>query len=334
MRVQFLSFIACTAVACTSHVGGYSENDAGSPDVVGEPDADLSTLTCETEFANVTLEPMPPTVNVLVDASGSMTRDFGGLSRWRAVERALVDPTVGVVSRLASDVSFGATVFHSDNGHLGGTCPRMSSVVPIADNADAVRQLIADSEPHGDTPTSEAIGVLTTELAPLNTSYRTILLLATDGNPDNCNGPDQHTLFSQVLTENAVDQAYAAGVETIVLSVGTDATMEHLQRVANLGSGQPVHTGAAPYYIATDPDELVTAFEAMISDVIPTCVFQHGLMVTMDQAEAGTIWVDGLELDYGMDWTWVDPSAIELLGNACGLVLGDDSVTVEGEFPC
>lgn len=320
-----------TAAACSQHVGGHDGTDAGSPDVDAPPDAEPAL--CDRDFARVTMQPMPPTVQIAIDASGSMNRDFGGVSRWQAVVAALSGPA-GVVPRLADDVRFGAAVYHSEGGHGGGACPMISAVSPAIANALPIAALLAQHAPRADTPTAETIAALASALSPVPPGRRTIILLATDGDPDSCNDSDAHDLASRIDTENAVEVAHAAGIETFVLSVGTDATAEHLQRAANLGRGRPAHTGTEPYYVATDPDELVAAFEMLLAEVIPTCAFSIAVPISEQQAAGGALWLDGAPLVPGADWRWIDEHTIELVGAACERALDEPAPVVTGEFPC
>jgi hypothetical protein len=68
----------------------------------------------------VQVEPIIPTLVLLVDQSGSMTSNFGGQDRWDAVYETLMDPADGVVASLESSVRFGLTLYTSENGFDGG----------------------------------------------------------------------------------------------------------------------------------------------------------------------------------------------------------------------
>ncbi|MGC4116894.1 MAG: hypothetical protein QM765_20495 [Myxococcales bacterium] len=78
----------------------------------------------------VTATELVPTVQLLVDRSGSMGEEFvPGTSRWSALKTALVDPSQGVVTRLQSKVRFGATLYTNDGQ---GTCPDLQLHRPQA----------------------------------------------------------------------------------------------------------------------------------------------------------------------------------------------------------
>ena len=116
----------CTA-DCTPAGGecgsGYICNQDGQciPDGTGGPDAaPADAMDCPS--VQVAVEPLIPTVQLLIDQSGSMTADFGGVSRWNAVNTALVDPQNGAVTLLQDRVRFGASFYSSLGGNAGGTC--------------------------------------------------------------------------------------------------------------------------------------------------------------------------------------------------------------------
>ena len=91
---------ALSLTACAATVAGDLIPD---PDPIGDdPDLDDPGGTpqglCDADFANVTLDPVPPSVHLLVDMSGSMRRGFNGMTRWEAVRYALVDSVDGIES--------------------------------------------------------------------------------------------------------------------------------------------------------------------------------------------------------------------------------------------
>jgi hypothetical protein len=323
---------ACTADCTADGAGcgdGYACDDRGN--CVTDPGGD--DPGCPS--VAVGLEPIIPTVLILLDQSGSMDEDFNGPTRWEAVTEALVDPDDGIIARLAKQVIFGATLYSSENGNAGGTCPNLESVPLAIDNYDAIAQLINGNEPFEDTPTAESIDAVVPAFPapdPERPAPR-ILLLATDGNPDNCADPDAHDRASQIMSETAVQNAYANQIETIVLSVGEDTAQDHLQNLADAGKGKPIGAGSETFYVATDPDELVAAFEQIIGGV-RSCQLTLDGAVRDSDAEDGVVELNGTPLEYGTDWTLVDPSTMELLGDACDTFLDDPEVVLTAEFPC
>jgi len=330
--------IALSLAACSATVAGQASADADASPIGGDPDLDDPNGTpeslCDTDFANVTLDPVPPTVHVLVDMSGSMSRGFNGMSRWSAVRRALVDTTDGVVSQLSDRIYFGATMYYSNDGNSGGACAVLSTEGPQLFNLSRIRQLIDSGSPRDDTPTAEAVEQIASTFIPAVAKSKRFLVIATDGDPDQCTDPNAHDLESRILTENAVDRAYAAGISTLVLSVGNDITREHLRRTANLGAGQPVFTGTAPYYVANNPNQLVNQLESLVATTLPTCSFNLAQPLAFADIPRAKLELAGAAITFGTDWRWVDEHTIELVGQACDLVTGDPTLPITGKIPC
>lgn len=289
----------------------------------------------------VSLEPEIPTVIVLIDQSGSMTEDFGGVSRWQATKTALIHPTEGAITKLHEKVRFKAVLYTSHGGNDGGTCPILEETAgpPDLGRYDAIATLLNSNSPDADTPTAEAIDAVLGSFPvpdPEDPGPQ-VLLLATDGNPDNCVDPNAHDDSSKALSEAAVGRVWDDGIMTIPLSVGTDVSLDHLERLADLGVGAAPGSGEGTAYVATTPQALVDAFDEIIRGV-------RGCQITVDgtldvnRADEGdiTLWLDGVmrDLVHGTDWIVVDDNTIELIGQTCQDFLDSDSATLSGSFPC
>ncbi|RME26816.1 MAG: VWA domain-containing protein [Deltaproteobacteria bacterium] len=287
---------------------------------------------------SVNLERVNPTVMLLIDQSGSMNEDFGGMTRWEAVQKALVDPSDGVVFSLEDEILFGAALYTSHGGFSGGECPILTTVAPSLNNASAIASLIGSNGPDGDTPTGESIGAVVDYLAGLPPDSITplrIIVLATDGEPDTCEEPNPQN--GQEESVAAAQAAFAAGVKTFVLSVGTDVAASHLQDMANAGAGLPVGGPEnAPYYVADSPAALRDAFSE-IAQGSRSCIFAlDGRVEPMSYAEYGKVTLNGRDLAYGDPdgWQLDDPSTLRLLGSACQEYLDSESPTLDASFPC
>ncbi len=293
----------------------------------------------------VNLAPVTPTVMMLVDRSGTMSDPFGSEpSRWDALYGTLMDPTTGVVARLAGAVRFGVAAYtardRDNDGQVEGACPRMNVVAPALDNYGAIEDVYGSLAPLDETPTGAAIDAVLPALAAVEEAGPKILVLATDGEPDTCARPNPNG-HAQARADAllAVQQAYEAEIETYVVSVGGEAVgnpqaEQHMHELANAGLGRaPDADPAAPLYVALAPDELVAAFDDIIGGV-RTCTFTLEGMVDEEHAAGGTVTLDGEELDYGTDWQLVDPSTIELLGAACDAILAGGEHEVEATFTC
>jgi hypothetical protein len=290
-----------------------------------------------------------PEVMLLIDQSGSMTDPFGeidgnSVTRWEAVRYALADPTVGAVAKLQDKVRFGATLYHSTGGNAGGPCPILTRSAgtppgqPKLDNLQAIDDLLKDNQPTQDTPTAESIDEVTADMVqwtggPDAEPGPRVLLLATDGNPDNCEDSDAHDQASQQMSETAVQKANQAGIQTHVLSVGADVSEAHLEKLANAGVGKPLTPPDEPFYRGNDPAELVAAFDKIIHGV-RTCRFILDAEVEPMYETAGKVTLNGEVLEQGTDWVLVDSSTIELKGDACQTVLDAANVDLQASFPC
>ncbi len=316
----------CTA-DCTAH-GGQCSGQVCDLDgsCVDEPD-----LSGGCARADIQLTPVKPTVIMLVDRSGSMTANFGGVDRWNAVKNALTDPVNGVAAQLESAVSFGATLYNSEGGNAGGTCPILRSEPPKRNNASAIRALFDANLPDQDTPTAESIDAVAASFPPSDDPR--IIVLATDGDPDNCIDSDAHDQSSQILSENAVVRAFTSGIETAVLSVGDQTSVNHLQRLANAGRGQDLANGNAPFYVANNSQELIDAFTQIIAGVRGCQVKMDGSIDANLEAD-GTVILNGTILEFNVDWRVIDSKTIELIGAACDELLASDQVNVKAQFPC
>jgi hypothetical protein len=288
----------------------------------------------------VGLAPVVPTVVLLIDQSGSMSESFGGRSRWEAVRVALTDPTSGVVPALQSKVIFGASLYTSHNGTLDGeNCPLLQVVPPALNNSAPIRDLLRDHQPDGDTPTGESIDAVvatfgTSSPDPDNRQSPRVIVLATDGEPDTCAVPNPQT--GQALALEGAGNAYAAGIRTFILSVGSEVGHAHLQDMANAGVGLPVGgTEHAPFYVANDTSQLVDAFDEIIRGV-RTCVLTLSGHVAAGSEASGDVRLNGQPLGYGdpNGWRMIDDETLELVGTACTTLLESDTATLSATFPC
>lgn len=322
--------------------------DGGTPDVIEEVDACAET--------SVDLSTETPNVLLLVDRSGSMSRELeADTSRWTALRNALIDPTVGLVPTVQNAVNLGLALYTGpDRGRIGlestateldpdyvetEVCPYLVQV-PIAANNGAPIQaayLPAAIRPMslGQTPTGESLeGALPalTGLDPVLYPGRKVIVLATDGEPDLCDDGDDEA-GGRARSIEAVEAAFAAGVTTFVISVGDEVGEDHLRELANLGQGFPADDATERFYRAADAVSLAQAFEDIVNGV-RSCTFMLDGMVTGDGSD-GTVTVDGAPVtkDDPNGWRLNGPSEVELLGTACELVrTGEHSIDVS--FPC
>ena len=282
----------------------------------------------------VNLQPETPTVIVLVDQSGSMTANFGdGLDRYEAVRAALTDSTTGVVTTMGDRVTFGASLYMSQGGDAGGTCPMLTTVDPgVATLAD-IDQLFEDNDPTRDTPTAESIAATAASLAGV--AGPKVIVLATDGDPDTCADPDSNG-------QDRVQGAVRAGrwstrsQATSRPSCSASAT----RSPSRTSSGWPTRASAristpAPRR-STSPTTRPSSprRSTRIIRGVRSCEITLDQPVDMGRAEEGTVTLNGNDLDFGSDWELTGDTTINLLGSACDEFLNTDAVQLSASFPC
>jgi hypothetical protein len=291
-----------------------------------------------------------PNVMFLVDQSGSMVENFGGgLDRWEAAHSAIT----GIVSDLDSIVRFGLTTYTSDNGNSNLPCPRL----PVAGNPLAASPRVDfglnsgseignnsiypssyPSDAGGDTPTGDSIDALVSiiQADPPPAEGPTIIVLATDGEPDTCEQPNPQN--GQAEAVSAAAAAHAVGLDLFILSVGDEVGAAHLQDMANVGVGlaEDGSEGNAPYWVGNNPQELSDAFREIIGASISCEVQIDKPFDDVDKAcNEGDVRLNGTPLSCPDDWR-VKPgvdNVIELLGSACDTFKSGSS-TLTAEFPC
>jgi len=278
-----------------------------------------------------------PNVMFLVDQSGSMTANFGGEERWTAAHTAITL----IVSELDSIVRFGLTTYQSaGGGSTPAQCPIFDTQVDFAmDNFGAINMSYPVNFPGGeDTPTGDSIDVLVNliQADPPPAEGPTIIVLATDGEPDTCEVPDPQNGQAEAVA--AASAAHAAEVDVLVLSIGSDVSQNHLQEMANVGVGLAANGsgGDAPFWVGSDPQGLDDAFREIISASI-SCEVQMDKQfdVVVKACDEGDVRLNGTPLSCPSEWR-VKPGVddvIELVSSACDTFKSGAS-TFTAEFPC
>jgi len=308
--------------------------------------------TGNTDCQSVTITPTRsiPNVMFLVDQSGSMDATFGGgENRWEAANTVIN----GIVSTTDSIVRYGLTTYTSDNGTANPPCPKLPTEIDFALNNssnigdDGQYPYSYPSSAGADTPTGDSIDALVGNIqaSPPPNEGPTIIVLATDGEPDSCEypNPSNSTQRAQARGEAvaAAGASHDAGIELFVLWVGnlsndpSDPTRSHMQDVANAGID-----GSGTVYVGDDPGTLSDAFLSIISDSISCDVQMDKRFDDKDKAcndPASDVRLDGERLPCSDTDGWrVKPGVddvIELVGSACDTFKSGD-VTFSASFPC
>jgi len=306
-----------------------SETGDGDGDGDGDPTTEEASDTEDCPLLDVILIPQTPTLVLLVDQSGSMNEDFGGDTRWNVVTDVLIDQQNGIVPQFDDSIRFGLTLYTSIDGDAGGECPLLIEVDPAINNFPAIEMTLSAEVPIQETPTGESLDLTWQKLDALDVPGRKFIVLATDGEPDTCAEPNPSNGQPEAVA--AAQAAYAAGIETHIISVGSDVSAAHLQDMANAGQGVQAGDPDAPYYQALDQAALLDAFNQILAGV-RSCQLDLMTPLTAEDAMGCTVEVNGsvVGFDDPNGWQLNGSNEIELLGSACdALQQGTSSVQME-----
>jgi von Willebrand factor type A domain-containing protein len=315
--VLILTFASACAGSLSD--GEIGDDDQGSGSDMGSGGTDANCPSVAFMATQVT-----PSIQLVIDRSGSMGTPLGTTTRYQAMRDALVGAS-GVVAQLQGKAHFGASLYSSD-----APCPRFYDTASRAlNNFTQIQTLIDSQGPAGNTPTPPAIDAAVQLFAqnPAPIGSPPIIVLATDGLPNSCAGAD-----TQAESVVAAQQAYAAGIRTFILGIAgvNDA---FLQAMANAGQGVQANQANATYYTANSPAQLQMAFQQIIGGVV-SCELAINGTVDVDQAKGGSVTLNGMQLTYGSDWELVNGTTIRLLGAACETLKNSSNPQVQASFPC
>jgi hypothetical protein len=289
------------------------------------------------ECASVTVSTARVTPNVIlvVDQSGSMTDDFGGQTRWDALRDALLEDPGGLLREFEGSVEFGLALYTGDED--AATCPIVTQVASAPLNFAAIRDMYAAAEPESETPTGDSIDLIVNTIIgdPDPDPDPTILIVATDGEPDRCE--ELNPQRGQAEAVAAVTRARSHGIRTFMISVGRDVSDEHMQDMANAGLGRGPGEADAPFWVAGDDGGLRDALRTIVSGAV-SCTLELEGRIDPTMACTGTVRVLGasepLPCNDPNGWRAIDETHIELTGTACDSFLEARGSTVSATFPC
>ncbi|MBA3396663.1 MAG: VWA domain-containing protein [Deltaproteobacteria bacterium] len=327
-RLLCLALVSGCALGSGEDSGGAGDDGEGDdpgPSGGGGGTGDVPDANCPS--VSLTTTRTTPSIQFLIDRSLSMNYKLdaaANISRYRAVG----DAVISVVGQFQSGVHFGASLFMQE----GTVCPRVDKTSSRKlMNLSQIQQLIASHTPTGNTPTAAAFAQTAAlfQASPPDRNSPAIIVLATDGFPNNC----APTGDPQADTVAAIASAHADGIRTYVLGIaGVGDTF--LQRAANAGQG--VKTGIdedAKYFVANDVAQLNQAVADLIGGVA-SCEISLDGAVDADAAHMGTVTLDGVLLRHGIDWVLVGSSTLRLEGAACTKLKTAPTAQVEASFPC
>ncbi len=319
---------------------------------------------------DVEFESVTPTVLVLVDRSSSMfdqpLADYP--SRWEPLKEALVGDD-GIVTTLQSGIRFGFAAYTHQAQNGIAACPLFNATSIGTNNYETIKAEydavssdpidpsvpdVNDVNPSkGETPTGAALSAATAILADLEAIGPKFILLVTDGEPDTCAAPDPQC--GQDMAIAAAQAAFDQGIGTYAIGVG-EIGRNHLQDLANAGSGQPVisrppaenceglttnlatysgESGSARVFNPSNPDQLKADIAGVVGST-RSCVYTMNEEVDLEKANLGTVLVNDVEARYEDENGWRMNSAteLELLGDSCIAVKTTINPDVYISFPC
>jgi hypothetical protein len=293
--------------------------------------------------AHVTAMKATPSVELLIDKSGSMAQNFTGGDptkgapgpyKFPTEQDALVGtvaPNLGIVTTLQASVYFGAAMFPSNN------CPGVFSTPRKLNNLTDVSNLIGDPAhvPNGNTPTSQAIDAVVADFIanPPPKGSPPVILLSTDGLPNTC-ADNNVTQQAKTDTINAAKNAFAKGIRLYLLVVGNQIDAQFKQDLANAGQAVVAGQPNATAYTATDPASLAAAFQSIIGGIL-SCDLSLNGQVSAQAAPNGTVTLNNVVLTYGTDWNISgDGLTLHILGKSCDTLKNTMGATVDATFAC
>ena len=268
--------------------------------------------------AHFTATKTTPTIQLLIDRSGSMLQDFNGGNgtpkKFPTEQDALVGPN-GVVTQLQGDVNFGASMFPSN------TCPGLYSSAGARKtmNQAAIADLLTahPPDPNANTPTPAAIKAVVDDFIanPAPAGSPAVIVLSTDGLPNDCAGANGAQ--ARLDTVAAAKNAFNNHIRLFLLVVGNQIDTTFKTDLANAGQGVQAGQPNAKEYPATDPAWLAKAFQDIIRGVV-SCDLKLDGHVDPADGQTGIVTLDGTDLTFGTDWNLdKDGVTIHLLGKAC-----------------
>lgn len=313
---------ALASAACTGTLGDLGDDPGGGSNNTGVG----PTVDANCPSVNFMATQVIPSIQLVIDRSGSMGEKLQNTntSRYQAMRDALVGAN-GVVGQLQAKAYFGASLYSSDS-----PCPKFYDTASrTLNNFTQVKTLIESQSPSGNTPTPPAIDAAAASFAanPPPMGSPPIIVLATDGLPNSCNGAD-----SQAQSVVAASNAYTKGIRTFILGIA-GVNDGFLQAMANAGQGVQANQPKAKYYTANSPAELQMAFQQIIGGVV-SCELNINGSVDVEQAKGGSVTLNGTQLMYGTEWELVNGMTIRLIGGACDTLKSSTNPQVQASFPC
>lgn len=302
-----------------------------------------------------------PEVYLLVDQSGSMCSGLNDgeegysnynangcitrwgdrvpfITRWDTMRDFLVGNSgdQGLLYDLDNQIKFGFATYTGFE-----TCPQLGpspTISPSVRNYALIRDAYRRQSPLGLTPTGRAIQLLFSGYVK-NVQTPTILLLATDGEPTRCEvvTPENADIEIPAARQESIDAVTFIrenkAIATYVVGLSRDISSEHLQALANAGTGQI----DSKFFTVNDSTELKAAFDAILRPLI-SCTFKLKKHVIPEAVCTGTVTLGTettpLPCNDPNGWQVIDSSTLILQGEACERLRNLQSAKVTVRLPC
>lgn len=207
-------------------------------------------------------EPTTPVVMFLVDQGSSMDGDFGGVSRWQAVQQLFSLSDNGVLAELAGRARTGITLFSGDQG--SGGCPLIAGVSPGTDTREQLDTLVNDAKPLSGAPIDAGIEAAGRTLAPYKGERWLVLL--TSGAPTQCDSSTGTPADEAAV--GAAAAAFAQRIRVVPIALGDEVPQEFLQKIARAGAGMaPNDNTTIDVSVTHNAEELRQALEQLAARV-------------------------------------------------------------------
>jgi hypothetical protein len=291
-------------------------------------------------------------VLILLDASGSMNNDVddtvcpnagcGALSKW-----ALLTPgLVSVVAENEASANWGLKMF-ADADLTCGVTNNVAVAVGKMNAAAIAAAIAARTSANGGllngsrTPTRAAVSAAATYLAGLTDGGAKQILLLTDGTP-NCSATSADAAADDsVATVQAIADARARGVSTIVVGIATAGGPADQALSAMAVAGGHARTGAAPaYYPLSNLADLKSVLAPLITTPADCVVSVPPPPVAGDPPRNISLRANGAPIPFdadhraGWDWTDMTWSSVRIYGPVCDELLAGRIASVTIELYC